>query len=159
MQTEPQPQHKWLDRLLGNWTYEMTASPGPGQPEHVSKGVDNVRSIEGMWVVAEGDGDMGGCMGKTIMTLGYDPAKGKYVGTFVGSMMPHLWIYEGEVDETGNRLVLESEGPDFVDPAKTCVYRDTIEFIDDNHRTLSSSLPGPDGAWQTFMTMHFKRQT
>ena len=31
-------------------------------------------------------------------TLGYDPAKKKYVGTFIASVMTHLWIYSGSLD-------------------------------------------------------------
>ena len=33
-----------------------------------------------------------------IMTLGYDPAKKRFVGTFIGSMMTNLWVYEGELE-------------------------------------------------------------
>ena len=62
-----------------------------------------------------------------LITLGFDPAKKKYVGSWVGSMMPQLWTYEGALDPTGRILALESQGPSFEDPTKTSLYRDTIE--------------------------------
>ena len=33
-----------------------------------------------------------------IMTLGYDPQKKRFVGTLIGSMMTHLWVYDGALD-------------------------------------------------------------
>lgn len=36
-------------------------------------------------------------------------------------------------------------------------YKDVIEFIDDDHRTLTSQTPGPDGKWHQFMTAHYLR--
>jgi len=35
------------------------------------------------------------------------------VGTFVGSMMTHLWLYEGEREVNSEVLPLDSEGPSF----------------------------------------------
>ena len=45
-------------------------------------------------------------VGTTLMTLGYDPRKKRFVGTFVGSMMTNLWIYDGELDKDERVLTL-----------------------------------------------------
>jgi hypothetical protein len=92
------------------------------------------------------------------MTLGYDPTKKKYVGTFIGSMMTYLWVYEGELDASGKKLVLNAEGPHFVEAGKMAKYRDTIEFLSDDHRTLTSHMLGDDGQWNHFMTAHYRRK-
>jgi hypothetical protein len=112
-----------------------------------------------MWTVAEGTCEMpGGGTGTTLMTLGYDPQRKRYVGTWVGSMMSHLWIYDGELDAAKRVLTLESEGPSMAGDGSMSKYRDVIEIIDDNHRTLSSYMPTDDGKWQNFMTAHYRRE-
>ena len=77
------------------------------------------------------------------MTLGYDSAKGTFVGTWIDSVQPHLWHYTGTLDEARQVLTLESEGPTFDDPTRTAKYRDVIELVAPGHRTLTSSVQGP----------------
>ena len=55
----------------------------------------------------------GGGPATTLMTLGYDPEKKRFVGTWIGSMMTHLWIYDGALDAAGKVLTLDAEGPSF----------------------------------------------
>jgi len=113
--------------------------------------------LGGLWAVCDGTGEMpGGGTGYTIMTLGYDPARGRFVGSFIGSMMTHFWLYDGEL--SGNVLTLDAEGPSFTDPTKMAKYQDIIEIISDDHRTLSSQVLGEDGAWTKFMTAHYRRK-
>jgi hypothetical protein len=95
------------------------------------------------------------------MTLGYDPLDKHYVGTWVGSMMTHLWVYHGTLDADERVLTLNTEGPD-MSPAgkgKTARYRDVIELKSDDHRVLTSHALGDDGQWHGFMTAHYRRKT
>jgi len=157
-QAEPQKEHQWLQKLVGEWTIEGEAEMGPGQPTSKSKGAESVRSLGGLWFLAEGKGEMpGGGEATTLMTLGYDPQKRRYVGTWVGSMMTHLWVYEGELDAAGRVLTLAAEGPNMAAEGKTAMYRDVIEFESNDHRTLTSYMQGDDGQWQRFMTAHYRR--
>lgn len=88
MDIEPQKEHQWLHQLVGEWTYETECVMGPDKPPEKFKGSETVRLLGGLWVQCEGTGEMpGGGMATTIMTLGYDPQKKYYVGTFVASMM------------------------------------------------------------------------
>src|SRR3546814_8051855 len=97
MKTEPQQEHRWLEQLLGEWTVTSDMTPDGGSPW-----VERVRSLDGLWIVAEGEGEMpGGGAATTLMTLGYDPRRQRYVGTWVGSMMIHMWVYEGHLDDSG----------------------------------------------------------
>jgi uncharacterized protein DUF1579 len=161
MKVEPQKEHKWLERLVGTWNYESDSDMGPGQPPSKFSGTEVVRTLGFVWVICEGKGEMpGGGTGLTVMTLGYDTPKKRFVGTFIGSMMTHLWIYDGALDAGGTKLVLDSEGPSFAPdapPGTMAKYKDTIEFKSDNERTLSSSYLGPDGKWHSFMTASYKR--
>lgn len=36
-------------------------------------------------------------------------------------------------------------------------YRDVIELVSDDHRTLTSHVLGDDGTWRKFMTAHYRR--
>ena len=95
----------------------------------------------------------------TQMTLGYDPAKGHFVGTFIGSMMNHMWIYHfGALDAGQKLLALDAEGPAFDGPPGTMAqYRDVIEMISRDERLLHGNVQGPDGQWTRFMTTRYRR--
>lgn len=160
MQTEPQKEHAWLQKLVGDWTFEGNCSAGPDQPPMTFGGTESVRSVGGLWTLAEGQGEMpgGGGASTTLMTLGYDPRKGRYVGTWAGSMMDYLWVYEGTVDDAGRTLTLNTEGPSFTEEGKMSNYRDVIEFVSDDHRTLTSHVQGSDGEWVFIMTANYRRK-
>jgi Protein of unknown function (DUF1579) len=159
MHVEPQAEHRWLQKLLGEWTSEMEASMAPDKPPEKFVGSDSVRSIGDVWVMCEGRGPMpDGKTAVTMMTLGYDPARKKFVGTFIGSMMTYLWVYEGTLDASGKKLVLDAEGPSFTGDGKMAKYKDSIEFLSDDHRTLTSQLLGDDGKWTQFMEAHYRRK-
>jgi hypothetical protein len=158
MNAEPQQEHRWLNKLVGEWTYEAECSMGPDQPPLTDQGVEVVRSLGGLWTIGEGAGEMPESgTAKTVMTLGYDPKAGRFVGTFIASMMTHLWTYSGSLDESGKVLALEAEGPVFTGEG-TATYRDSIEFLDDDHRVLTSHTLGDDGQWHVFMTAHYRRK-
>ncbi|OAI52006.1 hypothetical protein AYO44_16800 [Planctomycetaceae bacterium SCGC AG-212-F19] len=157
MHAEPQKEHQWLQQLVGEWTYEVDANMGPDKPPEKCTGTESVRSISGLWVVCEGHGEMpGGGSATTMMTLGYDPARKRYVGTFIGSMMTNMWVYDGALD--GQVLTLDTEGPDFGSEGKTTKYKDAIELKSDDHRVLTSHMLGQDGKFHQFMTANYRRK-
>jgi len=158
MKVEPTKEHEWLQKLLGDWTYEHEAAMAPDQPKQKFVGTESVRSLGPAWVLCEGRGEMGGGVAQTIMTLGFDPPKKKFVGTFIGSMMTYLWIYEGELDPSGKKLILSAEGPAWTAEGKMAKYHDIIEFKSDDYRTLTSQQLGDDGKWTEFMVAHYRRK-
>jgi hypothetical protein len=159
MHTELQNEHHWLQKLVGDWTYETEASMGSDQPLEKATGTESVRSLGGLWVLAEGQGEMpGGGTATTMMTLGYDPQKQRYVGTWVGSMMTYLWVYDGELDANERVLTLNAEGPAMSGEGKMGKYKDVIEFKSDDRRVLTSHFLGDDGQWHHFMTANYQRK-
>ena len=158
MFAEPQKEHQWLSRLVGNWTAQMECVMGPDQPPMKSEGKETVRSLAGLWTLGEGTGQSpGGTDVTSIMTLGYDPQRGKYVGSFVASCMTHLWKYEGTLNAEGTVLTLDTEGPSMAGDGSLAKYQDIIEFLSDDHRTLKSQVLQADGSWSQFMTAHYHR--
>ena len=151
-------EHEWLTRLVGEWTMEAECDMGPDQPPMKSKQTETVKSIGGLWIVGEGKGEMPtGEPATTQITLGYDPLKKRYVGNWVGSMMTHMWVYNGQLDASGKILTLDCEGPSFTDPTKSTRYQDIMEVVDNDHRILRSQYMSDDGKWNHFMTAHYNR--
>lgn len=158
MFAEPQDEHHWLQKLVGQWTYEQECHAGPDEPATKLPGKETVRSIGGLWIVGESQGTMpGGGPATMILTLGYDPRTKRYVGSWIGSMMTHMWIYDGQVDASGKKLTLDCEGPSFSGDGSLSKYQDEIEFVDDDHRILRSRVQGDDGQWNQFMEAHYYR--
>jgi hypothetical protein len=153
---KPREQHRWLQQLLGEWTHE-TADGNAGGTK--ATGTESVRAMGDLWVLAEGTGEMpDGSPATTLMTLGYNPATKRFVGTWVGSMMSHLWVYDGELDAAGRVLTLNAEGPSMAGDGTMALYQDIIELKSDNHRTLTAQVQQPDGTWKQFMTMDYRRK-
>lgn len=153
------PQHNWLNRLVGDWTYESEAVPVPGEPPMKDTGTETVRSLSGLWIVCEGNGVTPDRESTTtLMTIGYDDTKQRCVGTFVGSMMTTLWVYDGTIDLEKHQWTLESEGPSFTGDNSTSKYKDIMELRDDNHRVFTSYHLNAQGEWEHFMTTDYRRR-
>ncbi len=157
MKTDPQPEHHWLKQLVGEWTYESACNMGPDQPPATFAGAETGRMLGDLWVVSEGRMEMpGGDVGTSVMTLGYDPRTKRYLGMWAGSMMAHLWVYDGEMDAAGTTLTLAAEGPDFTDPTKTTMFHDIVSFTN-GVRTLTARFIGQDGQWHEMMKATYTR--
>jgi Protein of unknown function (DUF1579) len=159
MIAEPQSQHHWLQKLVGEWSYETEVIAGADPVPEKAIGTETVRLLGDLWVLAEGQGEMPGCGAMTtVITLGYNPRKQKFVGTWVGTMMPELWVYEGELDADEKVLTLSCEGPAMTDDGMLANYRDILEIKDDHHRVMTSHVLGNDGVWNHFMTVNYWRR-
>jgi hypothetical protein len=151
MKVEPQKQHRWLQKLLGEWV-------SAGGEEHLDGWTESFGPVGEVWVQGVSHGPThDGPPAKTVVTLGYNPNTQKFVGTWIGSMMDHLWVYEGELSEDEQTLVLEAVGPRFDGTEGMATYRDEMEILDENTRELRSSVLGDDGVWTTFMTNKYQR--
>lgn len=156
---KPVKEHEWLTKLVGQWSYEAEADVGPDKPKMKNTGEETVRSLGGLWIVAEGFCEMpDGERAATMMTIGYNPKTKRYPGTWVGSMMTHMWVYDGEMDKSEKILTLNAEGPSFMDPSKMAKYQDIIEIVDEDNRILRSQFQTESGEWIHFMTANYRRK-
>ncbi|MCE9552744.1 MAG: DUF1579 domain-containing protein [Planctomycetes bacterium] len=156
----PEKQHQWLNQFVGQWESESEATMGPGQPPMRCKGQMNARMLGGFWMVADVKTETKG-VGMdlaAVLTLGYDTKKQKYVGTWIDSMQNIMWNYEGTVDASGKKIVLEAEGPNFMLEGKLTKFRDSYEFKSPDLVAVTSSMLGADGKWMTFMTGEARRK-
>jgi hypothetical protein len=154
----PDPEHQLLKKFVGQWEADNRTVPEPGQPEMECKGESTAKMIGDLWVTIELQADMQGTKIHALQTIGYDPEKKKYVGTWVDSMINHLWKYEGTYDKTTNVLVMEAEGPNMMEPGKVASYRDSFEFKSPDHIIGTSSMKDDKGEWVVFMKGDLKKK-
>jgi hypothetical protein len=155
--TKPVAEHAWLKQLVGNWkTKSEMFMPDGSKME--SEGTETVEDFGGLWAYGSGQGTMpdGDTMGYKV-GLGYDVSFKEYRGFMMMSVSSHLWKYTGTLSPDGRTMTLDCEGPDMMNEGKTAQYRDIIEIIDADHRTLTSTGQLPDGSWATFMKASYER--
>lgn len=151
MGTKPVREHEWLQKLVGNWRTEAEMDMGPGGTV-TSSGTEAVKDIGGLWAFAEGKGKMpiGGDF-EYYSTLGYDVSFKEYRGCKFMPGSSHLWKFTGTLSADGKIMTLDCVGPNMYKDGETANYRDVIELIDDNHRTLTSFGEDENGQMQQYM--------
>lgn len=159
MIAEPTKEHAWLKRFVGEWTMQGECVMEPGKPPAKSSGRERVRMLGDLWIVGESTMELpgGGGTMDAILTLGFNPATGKFIGSWVGGCMPTMFVYEGELDQAQRVLPLNTSGPSFSDPTRLARYQDVVELHSDNKRLLWSQCQDEKGAWQRFMSATYTR--
>ncbi|MCC9600940.1 DUF1579 domain-containing protein [Stieleria sp. JC731] len=156
---KPTTEHQWLDKFTGKWATDCSAKMGPDQADVECKGHMTSRSVGGFWVINEMKGEMSGMPMIGVQTIGYDKAKGKFVGTWIDSSNSFMWKYEGSLNKEKTTLTLEAEGPNFFVDGKMANFRDIYEFTSDDQFLLKSQIESEDGQWITFMSGTATRQS
>lgn len=158
MATKPVEAHQWLQKLVGEWRIVTEMSMGPDQPLQTSEGSETVKSLGGLWAFSDGKAQMPDGSGMEYhAALGYDVSFKEYRGCWFASMSSHLWKYVGELSADGKVMTLNCVGPNMMKDGETANYRDVIEIIDENHRTLTSFGEDENGQWQQFMKASYTR--
>lgn len=154
----PLKEHEWLHRFVGEWETEAEMIMDPDLPPMHAKGRETARMLGGFWMISQGRSETEEMPFESVLTLGYDTQKKKYVGTWVDSMSGNLWKYEGEVNAAGTTLTLDTEGACPKNPGRLSKFKEVTEFKSPDHRVFTSSIQGDDGTWNTCITVHFRRK-
>lgn len=108
---EPTAQHMELQKHVGEYEGTITmfmpgmdATPAPAQ--------ETVRTFGPFWTTNDFTCEFMGMPYQGHGFTGYDPEKGKYVGTWIDNLSPALAIMEGEYDEAKKATVMHWEAPD-----------------------------------------------
>lgn len=155
---QPTKEHEWLQHFVGDWTFSSECNMGPDAPPLKVSGSETVKALGGLWILGEGRIEMDGETMHTRLTLGYDPQRKAFVGTWIDTMQTHLWHYRGQLDAQRKVLTLETEGPSFADPTQMAKFHDIFEIVDEHTRTLSSEIQMPDGSWFRFLKAEYRRK-
>lgn len=158
MGTKPQAEHEWLQQLVGDWMVQTEMVMAPDQPKVTTRGWERTVCLGGLWSFGEGNSTMpDGNLMQYKTGLGYDVSFNEYRGFWLASMSSHLWKYVGTLSEDGKKMTLDCVGPDMVNDGQTANYRDVIEILDADHRTLTSYGEGPEDVWTEFMKATYTR--
>lgn len=155
---QPTKEHEWLHQLAGQWDADIEIFAEPGKPPMKLKSTEHTRRIGGYWILSEGEVTGSPMPFKRALTLGYDPQKKKYVGTWVDSNSPNIGNYEGSLDEAGKTLTLEGDMPSPFVAGATVRMRQVIEIKSPDQKVLTTSVLGPDGNWLTLITLNARRK-
>ncbi|WP_422928673.1 DUF1579 domain-containing protein [Singulisphaera sp. PoT] len=117
---KPTAEHKILATEEGTWDADIKSYPnGPDSQPMASKGVEvNTVLTGGLWVASTFRSDFGGMPFEGRGQFGYDPAKKKYVGTWIDSMSPSLSVLEGSYDAKTKTLTFTGDGVCPIDGSK-----------------------------------------
>jgi hypothetical protein len=153
----PQPgaEHAVFQKDVGTWEAEVEVRPGPGAPPQRSRGVAvNRLACGGLWLVTEYKSEGTGFEGHGL--YGWDPAKKKYVGTWVDNMRTTLALAEGTWD-AGSRTMTywhELKRPE----GSVMRWREVTQTRDADTQVFRSFIPLPDGTEFEMMTITYTRR-
>lgn len=103
---KPGPEHKQLQRLVGEWEC-VVHSYQPGSDKATeSKAKAKITSIMGgLFVQQNFQGEMEGVKFRGRGVNGYDATRKKFIGTWIDSMSTNIMTTEGEYDAKTHSLV------------------------------------------------------
>ena len=140
--------------MLGDW--QVRTSGPDNEPDGSGPWSEHVRSLQGLWIVCEGQGTMpGGSFGETLMTLG-NPYDGERRAGTVGLPLPgvHTRIVERGADVAdGERGELWIRSPTVCAGYWNRPDATAAAFTDDWFRTGDIASRADDG----YITLHGRR--
>ena len=151
----PGPEHAILKADAGVWdaSIEMLGGPAPA----VSKGSEtNTLMGNGLWLITDFKGEMMGMPFHGHGTSGWDPAKKKYVGTWVDTMSTGVMVMEGSYDAAAKTMTTWMEGPDMT--GKIVKMKAVTEWKSPDNRVFTMYAPGPDGKEAHTMRITYTRR-
>lgn len=155
---KPQKEHAWLEQLAGEWESQTEIFMEEEKPPITSEGEETARMIGGFWLVAENKGNFMDTPFTGILTLGYDPEKKSYIGTWIDSVNNYMWTYNGTVDEDAETLTLHTKGPCPQKGGKIMNFKEVIELKGKDNKVFTSSMQQDDGTWKKIVTVNYHRK-
>jgi hypothetical protein len=147
------PELEILARDAGTWDAEVSINPGGGAPPIASRGVSTSRmTCGGRWLVTDFQNETG-FEGHGV--VGYDPARGRYVSTWVDNMRSFLVITTGTWDAARRVMTFHSEA---TIGGKQVRWREETETVGDDRRVFRQYFPGPDGELETMSVTYVRRR-
>lgn len=130
----PGPEHKYLEKFVGEWEGETTVWMAPGAPPTKSKASSSAKMIMGgRYLLSKYKGAMGGMPFNGMSIVAYDNHLKKFVSTWCDSMSTGVFYSKGE--RKGNVRTEKAKWYDIVSGDKI-MYRSVITLEGDNKYTM-----------------------
>jgi hypothetical protein len=151
---QPTAEHKLLMEHVGNWKVACKFYMDPSQPPMETNATERIDKIGEFWTVSRYETEMMGAPFVGSCTLGYEPQSGKFVSTWVDSMMPVFCKFTGK--QKGDTIHYEGE---FFSCMTNSVlkHRATEKHLNKNERVFEMFCTLPDGTEIKMMTNHYRR--
>ncbi len=106
---QPTEHHEGLLTKVGEWEGTLTTAM-PGMPENSTAARETVEPVGALWIQSRFECNLGMPYVGTGCT-GYDPAKKKFVGTWIDNFDTYLALMKGDLDPETGAIVMHWEGP------------------------------------------------
>lgn len=147
----PTPQHLQLVKGAGEWTGTLTMYMPEGA--QTVQATESVEAVGGLWIQSRFTCDFMGMPYLGTGCIGYDPSRGKYVGTWIDNFSAYFSWMEGDVDASG-KLVMHWMGPD---EATGDLVPHRSETVETGNMRTSTFFKGA-GSTQKTMVIEMKRK-
>ncbi len=136
---KPTPQHRWLQRLVGDWEVTCSYYTIPGEDPIVVPGKESVEALGDFWIVGHFEADMLGTPIVGQSMAGYDPVRQLFVGSWKDNYTPFHYTFEGKLNDDESELFLTGDN---YDPMRQRIstYQSCTEYIGDSERVLTLSV-------------------
>ena len=153
----PTDEHAVLNQFVGEWKTTGKGTDPSGKQTEMS-GYEFDRMVLGdFWLFFVYNSQMAGKPFVGHGMIGYDPAKKKYVGSWVDSMSPFMTTLEGTADRKTKSITLDAIGTDPM-TEKACKGRLVFEFQDNDHRSVRSYKIDESGEAKLAFELHYTRE-
>ncbi len=155
---KPGPEHQIFKTDEGTWDATVEIGAAPGTPAMTSTGVEtNVVGCNGLCLITDFKGQMGGSPFTGHGVAAYDAVKKKYVGSWTDSMSRGIATSESTYDPATKTTIGWMETPDPMTgaPMKS---KSVVEYADGDHRIFTLYMVAPDGKEMQTMRIKYVRR-
>lgn len=154
--SEPSPAAERLRAHVGTWDVECHYEMEPGADPFVTNAVETVTPIGELWTTSRFEVDLMGAPLVGSATLGFDFVRECWVSTWVDSLSPCLFRFEGAVDADGV-LTMRGEGLDPATQAMTS-FRTVERALGPDRREFEMFAARPEGGERRMFRYVYSRR-
>jgi uncharacterized protein DUF1579 len=143
--SKPGKEHEALKVFEGEWSFQGKFFMDPAQPPMEMNGAASSKLVlGGFYLNSDVKSTFGGAAFEGRWTMTFSAFKKKYQASWIDSMMPHVFVSEGDLDAAGKTYTFSGES---FDPATGKPIREkwVMEVKDADNHTMTFYGPGPDG--------------